>query len=131
MNYFRIAVLALAAGCSTTNSNFCTQSAIVPHSKFGTCNPSQFVYPLTDAGLVITAFLDVAACESANAASCTDQDRSTISKNISCQNSAISSLQNCVAGQELTWPGNWISQQCSNNGAPSAACSQAVGLTSP
>jgi hypothetical protein len=122
----RLTVLALAVGCSTTPSNFCTESAIIPPSKYGSCNG------LPDGGIVVTQFTDVAACESANAASCTNEDRSIISNNIACQNSAISSLMNCVNGQwPNAWPGNWISQQCAGNGAPSATCSQAVGLTSP
>jgi len=120
-----VLAVGFLAGCSTTNSNFCTESVVVPPSKYGTCTG----FP--DSGIVILAFTDVAACESANAASCTDQDRSTISKNISCEQGAVSSLPNCVNGQQLTWPGQWISQQCVGNGAPSAACSQAVGLTSP
>jgi hypothetical protein len=122
----RLAVLALlSSGCSTTSANFCTESVVVPPSKYGTCTG----FP--DGGIVILSFPDLAGCEAANASSCTDQDRTIISNNINCENNAIKSMPDCEHGQELTWPGQWISMQCETNQSPSTACSQAVGLTSP
>jgi hypothetical protein len=133
--FCRLVLLALAtgstAGCSTTNSNFCTESAIVPPSKFGTCNPTEMGLPLIDAGLVVIDFPDLAGCESANAASCSNEDRTVITNNISCFNGAISKAPACKSGQELTWVNDYVDAPCMGNGSPSSTCSQAVGLSPP
>jgi hypothetical protein len=121
-------VAGLAAACSNT-SDFCTESVIVPPPKLGTCDPSAMGYPVTDAGLVIVSFPDVASCESGRTASCSSQDQKAISDTISCENGQISKAPNCVSGQELTWVESYIQNPCSGNGSPSSTCAQAVGLS--
>jgi hypothetical protein len=121
-------VLGLAAACSNT-SDFCTESVIVPPSKLGTCDASAMGYPVTDAGLVLLSFPDLAACESGRKASCSSQDQKDISDTISCENDKISGAPSCMSGQELTWVNSYVLTPCSGSGAPSSACTQAVGLT--